>query len=72
MPSVLITTSRKTSNRVRTFVRDLWATIPDSERFNRGGLGLKELAARMVGEDYRTLEPEGIGERLLRILGFYG
>ncbi|MHA2157627.1 MAG: hypothetical protein ACXABN_05840 [Candidatus Thorarchaeota archaeon] len=47
MPSLLITTSRKTSNRVRTFARDLWTVFPNSERFNRGGLGLSEMAARV-------------------------
>ena len=47
MPSLLITTSRKTSNRVRTFTRDLWTVLPSTERFNRGGLSLSELAARV-------------------------
>lgn len=44
---LLITTSRKTSNRVRSFVRDLWTVLPGTERFNRGGMGLTELAARV-------------------------
>ncbi len=47
MPSVLITTSRRTSNRVRSFVRDLSTVIPDSERFNRGSLNQEELFARV-------------------------
>ena len=47
MPSLLITTSRRTSNRVRTFVRDLQSVIPDSIRFNRGGMSLAELASRI-------------------------
>ena len=47
VPTALITTSRKTSNRVRSFARDLWTVFPDSERFNRGGMGLKELAAKI-------------------------
>ena len=47
MPSLLITTSRKTSNRVRTFARDLWTVLPGTERFNRGGMGLSEIAARV-------------------------
>lgn len=47
MPSLLITTSRKTSNRVRSFARDLWIVLPGTERFNRGGMGLTELAARV-------------------------
>lgn len=47
MPSLLITTSRKTSNRVRSFARDLWTVLPGTERFNRGGMGLTELAARV-------------------------
>lgn len=44
---LLITTSRKTSNRVRSFARDLWTVLPRTERFNRGGMGLTELAARV-------------------------
>jgi septum site-determining protein MinD len=32
---------------------------------------IKKLAARMIGEDYRTLEPETITEKILRIFGFY-
>ena len=47
LPSLLITTSRKTSNRVRTFTRDLWTVLPNTERFNRGGQGLSEVAARV-------------------------
>jgi septum site-determining protein MinD len=31
---------------------------------------IKQLAAKMIGEDYRTLEPEGIGEKILRFFGF--
>ena len=44
---LLITTSRKTSNRVRSFARDLSTVLPGTERFNRGGMGLTELAARV-------------------------
>ncbi len=33
---------------------------------------IKKLAARMIGEDYRTFEPETLTQRLLRVLGFYG
>lgn len=47
LPSLLITTSRKTSNRVRSFARDLWTVLPGTERFNRGGMGLTELASRV-------------------------
>ena len=47
LPSLLITTSRKTSNRVRSFARDLWTVFPGTERFNRGGMGLAELTARV-------------------------
>ncbi|MFW9810971.1 MAG: hypothetical protein ACFFF9_00790 [Candidatus Thorarchaeota archaeon] len=47
MPSLLITTSRKTSNRVRAFARDLWTVLPGTERFNRGGMGLSEIASRV-------------------------
>ena len=45
--SLLITTSRKTSNRVRSFVRDLSTVLPETDRFNRGGMGLSQLAARV-------------------------
>jgi len=45
--SLLITTSRKTSNRVRSFVRDLSTVLPGTDRFNRGGMGLSQLAARV-------------------------
>jgi len=48
LPSLLLTTSRKTSNRVRTFVRDLCSVLPGVERFNRGGMGLSELTARIT------------------------
>jgi len=41
----LITTSRETSNRVRTFVRDIFTVYPGSTRFNRGSSSLSELAA---------------------------
>ncbi len=47
MPKLLITTSRRTSNRVRSFARDLWSVLAGSERFNRGGMGLTELASRI-------------------------
>jgi len=47
LPILLITTSRKTSNRVRSFARDLWTVLPNTERFNRGGQGLSEIAARV-------------------------
>ncbi len=47
MPSVLITTSRRTSNRVRSFVRDLWTVLPGTERFNRGGMSIAELSSRI-------------------------
>ncbi|MHA1422160.1 MAG: hypothetical protein ACTSW8_07780 [Candidatus Thorarchaeota archaeon] len=47
MPSLLITTTRRTSNRVRSFARDLTAVLPGTERFNRGGMGLTELASRI-------------------------
>lgn len=47
LPSLLITTSRKTSNRVRSFARDLWMVLHGTERFNRGGMGLTELVARV-------------------------
>jgi rRNA maturation protein Rpf1 len=44
---LLLTTSRKTSNRVRTFVRDLSSILPEIDRFNRGGMGISELVARI-------------------------
>jgi len=47
LPSLLITTSRRTSNRVRSFARDLWSVLPGTERFNRGGMGLTELTSRI-------------------------
>ncbi|TFG33669.1 hypothetical protein EU527_07220 [Candidatus Thorarchaeota archaeon] len=47
MPSLLITTSRRTSNRVRTFARDLWSVLPGSERFNRGSMSVEELISRI-------------------------
>lgn len=30
---------------------------------------IKKIAAALIGEDYRTLEPEGIGEKILRMFG---
>ena len=47
MSRLLITTSRRTSNRVRTFVRDLCTVIPGLERFNRGSMSLSELVSRI-------------------------
>ncbi len=47
LPRILITTSRRTSNRVRTFARDLSSVLPGTERFNRGGMGLTELTSRI-------------------------
>ena len=32
---------------MRAFARDLWIVLPGTERFNRGGMGLTELAARV-------------------------
>ncbi|MCD6547727.1 MAG: cell division ATPase MinD [Nanoarchaeota archaeon] len=32
---------------------------------------IKKIAARMIGEDYRTLEPETITQKILRIFGIY-
>ena len=32
---------------MRSFARDLWTVLPDTERFNRGGMGLTELSARV-------------------------
>ncbi|TFG15533.1 hypothetical protein EU537_00500 [Candidatus Thorarchaeota archaeon] len=47
MASVLLTTSRRTSDRVRSFVRDLAHSIPDSVRFNRGSMNMVQLQARI-------------------------
>ena len=47
MPSILITTSRRTSNRVRSFIRDLSNLFPNSERFNRGGMSFSEIVSRI-------------------------
>ena len=47
MPSLLITTSRRTSNRVRSFARDLWSVLPGTERFNRGSMSVEELVSRI-------------------------
>ncbi len=32
---------------------------------------IKKLAARMIGEDYRTLEPETLSQKVLRMFGIY-
>jgi U3 small nucleolar ribonucleoprotein protein IMP4 len=47
LTNILLTTSRNTSNRVRSFVRDLSSVLPSIERFNRGGMGIPELVARI-------------------------
>ncbi|MHA1882818.1 MAG: hypothetical protein ACTSUO_07200, partial [Candidatus Thorarchaeota archaeon] len=47
MSKLFITTSRRTSNRVRTFIRDLCTVIPGLERFNRGGMSLSELISKI-------------------------
>ncbi|MFX0045713.1 MAG: hypothetical protein ACFE8Z_07685 [Candidatus Hermodarchaeota archaeon] len=51
MPMAVLTTSRKTSNRVRSFVRDLSSVLPDTERFNRGSMNSTELVARIQHSD---------------------
>ncbi|UCH04652.1 MAG: hypothetical protein JSW05_00375 [Candidatus Thorarchaeota archaeon] len=51
MPLAVLTTSRKTSNRVRSFVRDLWSVLPGTERFNRGSMNSNELIARIQQSD---------------------
>ncbi len=48
MLSVLITTSRRTSNRVRSFARDLSSVLPGAERFNRGSMSIEELISRIA------------------------
>lgn len=47
LPSLLITTSRRTSNRVRSFAHDLWSVLPGTERFNRGSMSVEELVSRI-------------------------
>jgi len=47
LTSLLITTSRRTCNRVRSFISDLEVAFPDSMRFNRGSMNLAELAGRI-------------------------
>ncbi len=32
---------------MRSFARDLWTVLPNTDRFNRGGQGLSEIAARV-------------------------
>ncbi|MGY5853084.1 MAG: Brix domain-containing protein [Candidatus Thorarchaeota archaeon] len=54
MPSLLITTSRRTSNRVRSFVRDLSTVLTGSERFNRGSMNQDELVARINQSEARA------------------
>lgn len=43
---LLITTSRRTSNRVRSFVRELAIIMPEAVRLTRGSLSLEEILAR--------------------------
>jgi rRNA maturation protein Rpf1 len=54
LPSVLITTSRRTSNRVRSFARDLWSVLAGSERFNRGSMSVEELFSRILQSGARA------------------
>ncbi|MGY5876061.1 MAG: Brix domain-containing protein [Candidatus Thorarchaeota archaeon] len=54
LPSLLITTSRRTSNRVRSFVRDLSTVLTGSERFNRGSMNQDELIARINQSEARA------------------
>ncbi len=46
IPRLVITTSRRTSNRVRSFVRELCIVFPNVIRLTRGGLSLDEVLAR--------------------------
>lgn len=47
MSSILITTSRRTTDRVRAFIKDIHSVIPGSHRFNRGSMSLLELVSRI-------------------------
>lgn len=51
--SILITTSRRPSPRVRSFIKDLALILPGAMRLNRGHLSMKDLAieAQLVGAD---------------------
>ena len=44
MHRTLITTSRRPNNRVRSFVKELSSTLPNTVRLNRGHLSMSELA----------------------------
>ena len=50
---ILITTSRRPSPRVRSFVKDLVLVIPGAVRLTRGHLSMRDLAveAQLVGAD---------------------
>ncbi|BAN90376.1 Brix domain-containing protein [Aeropyrum camini] len=45
---ILVTTSRRPSPRVRSFVKDISATIPGAFRFTRGHYSMEELAREAV------------------------
>ncbi|WP_131159729.1 Brix domain-containing protein [Aeropyrum pernix] len=45
---ILVTTSRRPSPRVRSFVKDLSATIPGAFRFTRGHYSMEELAREAI------------------------
>jgi U3 small nucleolar ribonucleoprotein protein IMP4 len=47
---ILITTSRRPSPRIRSFVKDLVAVIPGAFRFTRGHYSMEELAREAYGE----------------------
>jgi rRNA maturation protein Rpf1 len=47
-PKILFTTSRKPTNRIRTFCRDLVYSIPNTLRINRGKLSLNALAEKAL------------------------
>ncbi|MEB3859982.1 MAG: hypothetical protein LRS43_02100 [Desulfurococcales archaeon] len=44
MYRVILTTSRRPNNRVRSFVKELYLTLPKAIRLNRGHLSMEELA----------------------------
>jgi rRNA maturation protein Rpf1 len=47
-PKILFTTSRRPTNRIRTFCRDLAYSIPNTLRINRGKLSLNALAEKAL------------------------
>ncbi len=63
MPKIIVTTSRHTNPRVRSFVKDLARVLLNAEKLNRGKLSLHELAVEAWNKNAELVIIVGRGLR---------